>query len=246
MNSFATVIFALAVCAMASGTVITRRLKVVEDVTLERGSTNFNYLKYLIVGTHPRYPLKRSLVRFSPSRLPECSRIRSAYLYLYYAYAHKASFMSEQQVPSFARTIVAHRVLKSWSETQATSTRRFNGVNWAQPWLNLGSDAVRDPTSSGATITPGRDHRGYYFIDVTSAVQSWQYTANYGLLLRATNEYRQGRDFRFYSKSEQNSSRHPFILVTCDSNSSGGGRGGVLTPVGGGGGGRGGKVEVAV
>ena len=235
MKSLMILIFAVAACTMVTGSVFQTRLQVVQDVTLERGSTNFNYLRYLIVGTHPRYPLKRSLVRFQPLQVRACGNIRRATLYLYYAYAHKASFMSETQVPRFPRRIVAHQVLKSWIESQATSTRRYNGANWAQPWLNLGSDAVATPTSYGVTINPGVTRAGFYPIDVTSAVRNWKYgQPNYGLLLRATNEYRQGRDFRFYSNADRVSSRHPYILVTCQSSSSGGGNG-ILRPVGGGG-----------
>ena len=236
MKSLATLIFTLAACTTVTGSIFFTRLQVTQDVTLERGSTNFNYLKYLIVGTHPRYPLKRSLVKFHPLQVRACDRIRSAHLYLYYAYAHKASFMSERQVPTFSRIIVAHQVLKSWSETQATSTRRYFGANWSQPWLNLGVDAVGLPTGYGVTINPRVNRPGFYSIDVTSAVRSWQSgRPNYGLLIRATNEYRLGRDFRFYSKSEPNRSRHPFILVVCDTLNSSGNGGKRPVPVSGGG-----------
>ena len=241
MSSLVSLFFVLTARALATGTVTYTKLRVLEDVTLEKGITNFDSLRYLIVGTHPGFPLKRSLVRLHPLQVNGCERIRRADLYLYYAYAHKASYMSEAQVPRFSRRIVAHQVLKSWSEKQATSTLRYNGAHWTKPWLELGSDAVATPTSYGLTITPGVTRAGLYPIDVTSAVRNWQNgQANYGLLLRATNEYRLGRDFRFYSKSERNFDRHPYILVTCESSSSGntgGGFGGILNPVGGGGGG---------
>jgi hypothetical protein len=232
MKSLAILVVALAACTMVNGLFFTR-LRVTQDVTLERGSRNFNYLRYLIVGTHPGYPLKRSLLKFHPLQVRACDRIRGAYLFLYYAYAHKASFMSHAQAPTFPRRIVAHQVLKSWSETQATSTRRYYGANWSQPWLNLGRDAVAYPTSYGVTISPPRSRPGFYSIDVTSAVRSWKSgRPNYGLLLRAVNEHRQGKDFRFYSKSERNASRHPYILVLCEKNNGfGGGRG---KPLGGG------------
>ena len=174
MKCLIFLIFAMAACTMVTESVLTVRLQVTQDVTLERGSTNFNYLNYLIVGTHPGYPLKRSLVRFHPLQVRACDRVREAKMYLYYAYAHKASFMSEAQVPNFSRTIVAHQVLKSWVESQATSTRRYNGANWAQPWLNLGSDALKDPTGSGVTITPSVTNPGFVAIDVTSAVRNWK------------------------------------------------------------------------
>ena len=40
------------------------KLKVVEDVSLERETTNFNYLQYLLTSFHPGFPKKCSLLRF--------------------------------------------------------------------------------------------------------------------------------------------------------------------------------------
>ena len=99
----------------------TYTLKVTQDVTLERGSRNFNYLPYLIVGTHPGFPMKRSLMKFQdiPS---ECTLLLEATLHIYFVYAHKASYMTDAQVPSVTRYITAHTVRKYWSESQATST----------------------------------------------------------------------------------------------------------------------------
>ena len=55
------------------------KLSVTQDVTLERGSQNFNSLEYLIVSKHPEYPNKRSLVQFEdlPSSCPS-SNVTSA------------------------------------------------------------------------------------------------------------------------------------------------------------------------
>ena len=41
---------------LTNGYTTSYTLKVVEDVTLERGTTNFNYLEYLIAGFHIDYP----------------------------------------------------------------------------------------------------------------------------------------------------------------------------------------------
>ena len=99
------------------------KLKVVEDVTLESESTNYNYLQYLITSNHPGYPKKRSLLRFQ--NIPSgCKSVNHAMMYIYYVYSHKASFYTVDQAPFITRTIQAHRVLKSWKETQATSSRR--------------------------------------------------------------------------------------------------------------------------
>lgn len=87
-----------------TGAGIVYKLGVTQDVTLERGTANFNYLRYLIVSRHPQYPNKRSLVQFE--KLPSScspSRIKHAYMYLYYAYAHKASWHSVSLTPFIAR-----------------------------------------------------------------------------------------------------------------------------------------------
>ncbi len=39
------------------------RLPVTHDVTLERPTSNMNNLRYLLVGKHPQYPNKRSLIK---------------------------------------------------------------------------------------------------------------------------------------------------------------------------------------
>ena len=67
-------------------------------------------------------------------------------------YAHKASFMTSQQVPLFPPTVVAHRVLKSWTESQATNTKRFSNVHWNHKLLGLGSDALAYPTNNGVGV----------------------------------------------------------------------------------------------
>ena len=191
------------------------RLEVVEDVTLERGSMNFNYLEYLIVGLHPSFPKKRSLLKFED--VPRaCSVVNSAKMYLYYQYSHKASFYTDAQVPFITRTIQAHRVLKSWKETQATSTKRYSGAYWNTQWLGLDNiDAKRSSTGGQVTIHPGQP-KGFVSIDVTSAIKEWKAGhPNYGVVIWATNEYKAGRDTRFASKSESDSSKHPYIEVYC-------------------------------
>ena len=54
------------------------KLSVTQDVTLERGSQNFNSLEYLIVSKHPEYPNKRSLVQFEdlPSSCPSSNEFQ--------------------------------------------------------------------------------------------------------------------------------------------------------------------------
>ena len=128
------------------------KLNVVEDVTLERESTNFNYLQYLITSYHPGYSKKRSLLRFE--NIPSgCKSVNHAMMYIYYVYSHKASFYTVDQAPFITRTIQAHRVLKSWKETQATSSRRYSSYNWHTKWLGLNNiDATGYPTGQTTII----------------------------------------------------------------------------------------------
>lgn len=51
-------------CSDQGGGITSCRLDVVQDVTMESGSTNYNYLDYLLVAEHPGFPLKRSLLQF--------------------------------------------------------------------------------------------------------------------------------------------------------------------------------------
>ena len=97
-----------------TGAGIVFKLGVVQDVTLERSSVNWNFLQYLIVSKHPRYPNKRSLVQFEnlPSDCPS-SKIKSAKMYLYYVYAHKASSDSITKTPFVPRNLELHLVKKS-------------------------------------------------------------------------------------------------------------------------------------
>ena len=135
----------------------TFKLRVTEDVWIENSYNNYNYYPWLLLGTHPGYPLKRSLMKFQD--IPrECKYPFEAALHLYFVYAHKPSFMSEAQVPAIKRYVVAHTVLKSWKESQATKTKRYNGAYWSQPWLKLGTDAK----SVSSPSTPVQPFPGMY------------------------------------------------------------------------------------
>ena len=47
-----------------TGAGIVYKLNVIQDVTLESEVKNFNSLEYLIVGKHPGFPNRRSLLQF--------------------------------------------------------------------------------------------------------------------------------------------------------------------------------------
>ena len=193
------------------------RLDVVKDVSLERSTTNFNYLQWLIVAKHHGFPNKRSLIQFE--NLPRrCSaaQIRSAKMYLYYVYAHKASWHSIKTTPFIPRYLEVRLVKKYWREAQATSLYRYRGSRWSSQWLSLdGRDAEASPQRGIVTIFPNRP-RGFVEFDITDAVKSWRSgTPNYGLLIRATNELARGRDIRFASNRYSDKSKHAFVKVLC-------------------------------
>jgi hypothetical protein len=200
-----------------SGAGLVFKLPVTQDVTLERGTRNYNYLRYLLLATHPQYPLKRSLLQFQDLSW-NCTHIKWAKMYVYFAYAHKASFDSVTQTPYISRPLQVHQVKQEWDETQATSVYRLTGKEWNKPWLALdGSDA--DPNGllcEPVTVYTSRPS-GFMEFDITEAMRNWQNgDPNYGVLLRATNENDLGRDVRFYSNAEGDRSRHAYVNVLCD------------------------------
>ena len=209
------------------------KLNVTEDVWLEQPTVNYNNYPWLIVSKHTEYPKKRTLIRFEdiPS---SCTTVNHAMMYIYYAWSSKASWMSVTQVPFITRTIQAHRVLKSWVETQATTTKRYfltpnkshiydrdiqldteNNL-WHEPYLGLDDTDANDYPTGHTTIYAGRPS-GFVEIEVTSAAKEWKAgKSNYGLLIWATNEDQDGRDTRFYSKSYNDSSKHAYIQLNCN------------------------------
>ncbi|XP_028416388.1 uncharacterized protein LOC114540397 [Dendronephthya gigantea] len=204
-------ILSLAFCAISAQRTTTYILKVTEDVTLERAGRNYNYLQYLLVGIHPGWPLKRSLMKFQ--NIPrQCIVPLKATLHLYFVYAHKPSF--QRRLPAVTRRIVAHTVLKSWSESQATSSKRNNFLNWDTRYLNLGTDA--DPVTLSSTLVSENQGRQWFALDVTKQVIDWKCPgSNHGLLLRDTKENIQGRDFRFASNAHPDQSKHAYINLKC-------------------------------
>ena len=79
-------------------------LGVTQDTTLAGSSQQLDSLQYLLVSKFPQYENKRSLVQFE--NLPNACgplQIISAKMYLYYVYAHKASWQSIQRTPFIPR-----------------------------------------------------------------------------------------------------------------------------------------------
>ena len=72
------------------------KLHATKDVLLS-GNYNQAHHKFLIVGKHPSYEKKRTLIQFE--NLPStCSHVHWAIMYLNFHYAHKQSFMSVSRV----------------------------------------------------------------------------------------------------------------------------------------------------
>ena len=108
-------------------------------------------------------------------------------------------------------------MLKSWKEIQATSTKRDSYNNWHIPWLGLNNIDATTHATGQTTIYPSTP-KGFVQIDVTSAAEAWKSgSSNYGVVIRATNENIVGRDTRFASNADSDSSRHAFVLLICDS-----------------------------
>jgi len=88
MTKFAAIVLTLLLAATLQVEAVTTsnagartiyKLQVVKDITLERGGTNWNNLEYLIVGLHPGFPKKRSLLQFEdlPSNCTTLHRVFS-------------------------------------------------------------------------------------------------------------------------------------------------------------------------
>ena len=222
---------------VGAGTVY--RLKVVQDVWLEQPDVNYNSYEWLLVSKHTDYPKKRSLLQFEdiPSN---CTTVNHAMMYVYYAYSGKASGMSVHQVPFITRTIQANRVLRSWNESQATTTKRYSRTSngrvwslsrdvqsqsrppptssnlWYKPYLGLDDTDANDCPTGQTTIYAERP-AGFVEIEVTSAAKEWKNgKPNYGVIIWATNENEDGRDTRFYSKSYSDSTKHAYIQLNCN------------------------------
>lgn len=192
------------------GTICT--LAATKDVWLE-GNSNKNSYNFLIVGKHPQYAKKRFLVQFE--NIPStCSRVKWAKMYIYFWYAHKASWQSVQSAPYIPRELKVHQVLKSWNERQATARRRIGSLSWNHTYLGLdGTDAMAYSQGEGVVMYTGQPAR-YIEFDITDASRNWRSGQNnYGVLVWATNEDIDGRDLRFYSK--ERSSKKPFMTVAC-------------------------------
>lgn len=95
------------------------KLDVTQDVTLQRPTSNYKWLQHLLVSNHPGWPNKRALVQFeNVPRSCLSSKIISAKMYLYYEYAHKASWHSIYKSPFVPRYLqVCYNPLRQFEPT---------------------------------------------------------------------------------------------------------------------------------
>ena len=189
------------------------RLNVTKDVWLE-SPTNRNDYDFVIVGLHPGYPKKRALFQFEDLTDPksDSNRIRWAKMYVYFTYAHKASFQTVQVAPYISRELQIHQIKKQWSETEATQYNRLNDTPWGAQYVGLDDiDACARPLDT-VRLNTGRP-ASFMEFDVTQAVRNWRAgEPNHGVIIWATNENVPGRDLRFASRTADES-RHAFINV---------------------------------
>ena len=192
-------------------------LQAIKDVWLEGYNSKSNY-DFLIIGKHPGFLKKRSLLQFQdiPS---DCTNVISAKMYLWYWYSHKASWLSSKQVPFLNHTFKVHQIKKEWSETQATSTHRKAWIQWSEPYLALdGTDADANATDSVFFPNPPPMYKWIEF-DITETARNWKAgQPNYGVVIWSTRESDNGRDVRFYSR--ERSTNKPYLELECESGSS--------------------------
>ena len=157
-----------AVQTLNSGAGTVYKLSVVQDVFIEN-RYNKNSYGFTIVGKHPQYNKKRALYQFE--QLPAtCTNIAWAKMYIYFIYAHKASWQSVQSAPYFPQTIQVHQVMQEWRESEATQVLRLVGVKWNTSYVGLDNiDASPIPTDK-VTVFTSRP-AGFMEFDITSAIK---------------------------------------------------------------------------
>ena len=194
------------------------RLSATEDVFVY-DSSNQNNFNFLIVGLHPGFPLKRTLLKFEdiPST---CQVLHRATMYVHYWYAHKASYLSESEVPWIPRPIQARQVLRSWRDTQATRDVRLVNTPWSRPYLNLNDADARMNVDDTQTISRSNT-AGYISWNITTSARNWLAgQPNNGILLSAANDDVFGREIRFYSRERSTANLVPYLEIHCTSDRS--------------------------
>mgnify|MGYP001106446084 CR=1 FL=1 len=142
-----------------------------------------------------------ALLRFEPIGLPEQAVIQGATLEL---------TVTNRRLDQ-PLTVSAYRMVRAWSEAQATWNRPAPGQNWGLGGARLaGSDYLATPLDTRTFSSLNLYDRVRW--DVTAAVQAWveEPAANHGLLLLPTA----GARHLFFASSENSAlSRRPRLTV---------------------------------
>ena len=144
-------------------------LTAVQDTWIDEANPNLNNGTDTNLETKPdASQLKRPLIQFDLSSIPTNSSIKCAKLRVF------------ETVRDDDQTIHIHRIIASWSESQAT----WNDRQTSAPWAIVGGDYDSTETASFTADANGV----YRDIDVTALVQFWVDNpgSNFGLLLRST------------------------------------------------------------
>lgn len=134
----------------------------------------------------------RALLQFDLSALPSAAVVQQATLALYL------------QSHGSTDTVVAHRLMRDWTEMGAT-WKKYDGTN---TWNTKGGDY--DSAVAGSFLANGT---GWKSMDITAAAQAWVSGAqpNYGLILLSAPSPN-GSENKYYS-SDKGGEPHPKLTI---------------------------------
>jgi RHS repeat-associated protein len=144
-----------------------------------------------------------SLVRFDLSGIPANVTVQSAVLTL-----------TVTESPSTWLDVDIFKMLRSWTETQATWNSAASGVAWTQPGANGSGD--RESTRR-ASMQVNAAVGGTATVDLTGLVQEWvsNPAGNQGLLLRPNLTTNTSiLQYRFASRDNATATSRPTLVVT--------------------------------
>ncbi len=184
----------------------------IADAFIESASKQGSH-KYLILGKSGSYPKKRSLLRFDLAKIPAGKKVVSAKLRVYVQYWHVPSSIGAKE-PAIDRIIEVYRVLKKWTEKGVSAFDTGTGAKWSKKLLATdGTDAAK--TAAVSRLWPAGS-KGWQEFDITALTQSWldHPAKNHGVLLKANNEDKSGREPRCWSKNAAGKAdMYPYLMV---------------------------------
>ncbi len=180
----------------------------IQDVTID-GINTHEKKNYLEIGKMPRSGIARTLIKFE--KIPKsCELVVNAEMYVYYKESH---IWPPRKMPFNTKSIELRQVLKSWTETEATSFKRHRKQNWATLNLQLNDTDARSHIESFHNITENT-LPGYISFDITGMTQRWiTGEENHGVLLSLADEKRAERRVRLHSREVTEGK--PYLRVKC-------------------------------